>query len=214
MSLPPKDEFKPTEEQGLFNKFLVTRLDGQSAPGMKHHNCEYFVLDVTHDPYAGQALRSYAAACHGTHPKLAADLLSRHPEQIPPEASFNDEQWWYKELVQAAEASTNMDLKRAVYGVVRNLMSQLQESRMSAELTLTAEEIGDLALASGFSLPPEAYPDEDQLGTEYTIVRMDPTKGVVNDDNVVEHYAHVAYITEYPEEGSFPLGPKRESPRG
>lgn len=59
---------------GLFNKFTVTRTDGKSAPGEKHDGCEYFVLDVTHDKHAHQALLAYAASCDGEYPLLAKDV--------------------------------------------------------------------------------------------------------------------------------------------
>lgn len=77
-------------------------------------------------------------------------------------------------------------------------------------IILTAKQIGDLAVAAGFTI--DVDPDDGQLDTEYTIVKMDPKKGVLNDDNVMEYYAHVAYLTDYPEEGSFPLGDKLSEP--
>jgi hypothetical protein len=59
---------------GLYNKYTVYRNDGSSDPGMKHDGCAYFVLDLTHDPYAKPAILAYADACESTHPVLAADL--------------------------------------------------------------------------------------------------------------------------------------------
>lgn len=59
---------------GLYNKFTITRNDGKDAPGEKHDGCEYFVLDLTHDPSALVALRAYADACRLEYPLLAADL--------------------------------------------------------------------------------------------------------------------------------------------
>lgn len=63
---------------GLFQKFRVERTDGKSAPGEKHADCQYFVLDLTHDPYAIPAVRAYAAsaAANGYH-ALAADLYAK-----------------------------------------------------------------------------------------------------------------------------------------
>lgn len=61
--------------RGLYNKFTVTRTDGKSEPGQKHADCEYFVLDLTHDKFAPSALRAYARACSGEYPFLAEDLL-------------------------------------------------------------------------------------------------------------------------------------------
>lgn len=58
---------------GVYHKYTVTRTDGTSAPGEKHAECEHFVLDTTHDPYAKAALLAYAAACEADFPNLAAD---------------------------------------------------------------------------------------------------------------------------------------------
>jgi hypothetical protein len=63
------------KNRGLYGKFRVERIDGQSAPGKKHDNCDYFVLDITHDPLAVHALRAYADAAEAAgYEKLAADL--------------------------------------------------------------------------------------------------------------------------------------------
>jgi hypothetical protein len=75
--LPERDASVPAEQQGLFRKFDVRRVDGSDKPGGKHHGCTYFVLDVDHDPCARPALAAYAAACEATHPALAADLLTK-----------------------------------------------------------------------------------------------------------------------------------------
>lgn len=60
--------------RGIYHKFNVERVDGQSEPGRKHHGCDYFVLDMTHDPHAGPALRAYADSCERDYPTLAAEL--------------------------------------------------------------------------------------------------------------------------------------------
>lgn len=57
-------------ERGLYNKFQVKRVDGDP----KHDNCNYFVLDIDHDPFAVPALLRYADVCASTYPALAADL--------------------------------------------------------------------------------------------------------------------------------------------
>jgi hypothetical protein len=48
---------------GIYNKYAVYRNDREDRPGYKHEGCEYFVLDMTHDPFAVPALRAYADAC-------------------------------------------------------------------------------------------------------------------------------------------------------
>lgn len=60
--------------RGLYEKFLVSRTDGQSAVGGFHEACAYFVLDLTHDAHAIPAIRAYADSCERDHPALAADL--------------------------------------------------------------------------------------------------------------------------------------------
>ena len=62
--------------QGLALKFFVRRKDGSSDPRQKHHDCAYFVLDLTpgHDPHAKAALLAYATSCQQEYPALAKDL--------------------------------------------------------------------------------------------------------------------------------------------
>lgn len=64
------------QKAGLYRKFDVRRTDGTDAPGAKHDRCNYFVLDITHDPFAIPALKAYADACRKEYPNLAADLDS------------------------------------------------------------------------------------------------------------------------------------------
>lgn len=61
-------------QQGLYGKFAISRLDGSSEPGGRHHGCRYFTLDLEHDPHAVAALTAYANSCRETHPLLSADL--------------------------------------------------------------------------------------------------------------------------------------------
>lgn len=63
---------KPDDkEHGLYRKYEVRRL--HDAEG-KHTDCEYFVLDWKHDPFAIPAALAYADACAATHPQLAKSL--------------------------------------------------------------------------------------------------------------------------------------------
>lgn len=68
-------------------------------------------------------------------------------------------------------------------------------------MILTAEEIFDLAQMVGFSVDREGV----EMDQEFAIEDC-PDVGVLSDDNVVQHYAHIAYDVEYPEEGVMPLG--------
>lgn len=83
-----QERTNPIDEKatGLYRKFNIERTDGSSEPGCKHHECEYFVLDTTHDPYAIPAIAAYVAACEAEYPLLAADLKNRYlqsPAQEP-----------------------------------------------------------------------------------------------------------------------------------
>lgn len=78
-ALPERDHSKPAEQQGLFRKFDVRRTDGSDAtPLGKHYGCEYFVLDIRHDPHAKAALAAYADAVEATHEQLAAEMRERY----------------------------------------------------------------------------------------------------------------------------------------
>ncbi|WP_059413405.1 hypothetical protein [Cupriavidus basilensis] len=93
-ALPERDTSKPAEQQGLFRKFDVRRMDGSDATGGKHHGCEYFVLDLDHDAYAGAALAAYATACEATHPDLARDLRAKWCVPLQPSAkALTDEHY-------------------------------------------------------------------------------------------------------------------------
>lgn len=78
-SCPHESFFGRPEDarEGLYQKFWVSRTDGSSVEGGKHHKCDYFVLDWKHDPFAVPAARAYADACEATHPDLAVDLRAR-----------------------------------------------------------------------------------------------------------------------------------------
>lgn len=74
----------PDTKRGLYRKFDVSRTDGSSNPGGRHHGCKYFVLDLTHDRYAKVALLAYADACRADFPKLADDLAAlAHGDRTP-----------------------------------------------------------------------------------------------------------------------------------
>jgi hypothetical protein len=60
----------PDTDKGLFNKYEVKRIDGK--PGRE--NCQYFVMDLCHDPYAKPALEAYIKALPEEYALLKADL--------------------------------------------------------------------------------------------------------------------------------------------
>jgi hypothetical protein len=69
---------KTKKQLGIYNKYAVYRNDREDRPGYRHQGCEYFVLDMTHDPFAVPALRAYADACQKEgYLALAAELRSK-----------------------------------------------------------------------------------------------------------------------------------------
>ena len=65
------------KDRGLYAKFKIYRTDGRSERGEKHYRCDYFVLDLSHDPHAAEALAAYARSCAAEFPALADDLENR-----------------------------------------------------------------------------------------------------------------------------------------
>lgn len=69
---------------GLYDKFRVTRTDGADGPGGSHVGCDYFVLDITHDPHAKAAILAYADSCEADgYTVLAADLRAKIARRYP-----------------------------------------------------------------------------------------------------------------------------------
>ncbi|RFP32461.1 hypothetical protein D0T21_09690 [Duganella sp. BJB476] len=79
---PERDLTKPAEQQGMFRKFDVRRVDGSDAPGGKHHGCRYFVLDMDHDMHAGPALAAYAESCRASHHALSDEMIAEFGSQV------------------------------------------------------------------------------------------------------------------------------------
>lgn len=108
------------EKRGLYNKFTVERVDGQSAVGGKHHDCRYFVLDLDHDPYAMPAIKAYADHCAAKLPELARDLWAMTIEQAALrlfryDNPINTESKWRRALDHVRE--TYRDKARLALGI-------------------------------------------------------------------------------------------------
>jgi hypothetical protein len=73
------DEPLPDDERGLYRKYHVRKLNDREG---KHDNCFFFVLDMTHDPFAIPAARAYADACREQYPLLAQELESFNPSKV------------------------------------------------------------------------------------------------------------------------------------
>lgn len=80
-----------------------------------------------------------------------------------------------------------------------------------SKITLTVREILDLSKAA--NLVPNVWKiTEDEAETEYTIFEREGGVQVNDDDGTPRFYAHGAFLSEYPEEGTFPLGHELPSP--
>lgn len=90
-AFPARDTSKPAEQQGMFHKFNVERVDGSDRPGGKHHGCRYFVLDLDHDPHSKAAMSAYGLDCRDTHPKLSAEILDEWPAAPQAGEALTDE---------------------------------------------------------------------------------------------------------------------------
>jgi hypothetical protein len=138
-AFPERDLSKPAEQQGLFRKFDVRRVDGSDQPGGKHHGCRYYVLDLNHDQHAPAAMRAYAAVCRATHPHLAADIEAEFG--AAPQASREVPEGWKpvpaepsKEMIEAgARYLSIMSLPDREAGQIYGAMLAAAPSPASAE---------------------------------------------------------------------------------
>jgi len=64
------------KDRGLYHKYKVERI--KPDPKGKHKDCDYYVLDMTHDTYAKVAIAAYVLECGIEFPELAKDLTERY----------------------------------------------------------------------------------------------------------------------------------------
>jgi len=81
------EAYEGDEERGLYQKYIVQRTDGSSAPGGKHEQCDVFVLDLTHDRHAIAALEMYAESCADEFPNNLYDDLNDKLAKLSPHRS-------------------------------------------------------------------------------------------------------------------------------
>lgn len=62
---------------GLYDKFRITRRDKRDQIGGDRMNADYFVLDLTYDPFAKKALLAYALACAAEYPELSNQIMRK-----------------------------------------------------------------------------------------------------------------------------------------
>lgn len=63
-----------TDARGLYQKYVVERMDETDVSGGKHDNCKLFVLDLTHDREARTVAWIYARRVAKTRPALSQEL--------------------------------------------------------------------------------------------------------------------------------------------
>lgn len=160
----PTPETVDKRTTGLIHKFNVERTDGTSAPGKKHDGCDYFVLDLTHDPHAVPAIRAYADSCREDYPVLARDLDAKVPASSSVLLS--------REATKTGETETLADWRRQdaalqrIYGlcgsdasiscpndvadVVEGTIASLRA--VQGEATKTCDDLGHIYGAGGVCL--------------------------------------------------------------
>lgn len=77
-------------------------------------------------------------------------------------------------------------------------------------LTLSVEQIRDLAVFAGLALDETRQPEPDDLETEISI-SLEAVTLSGGDDGESRRYRNVAYMSDYPEEGAYGLGGEIES---
>lgn len=162
-SFPERDATKTNAEQGLYRKFEVRRVDGSDALGGKHHGCEYFVLDMTHDHHAPAALRAYAQSCASTHPHLSADLMVRFGGER--QGTLSDTfQGDDAQLVSSIEALLALDAEGALapHGIGGH--ARILLSAAAVRLAASAPTLGEKAEA----MRDAAMRTVQAMGYEYT----------------------------------------------
>ena len=75
-------------------------------------------------------------------------------------------------------------------------------------ITLTVEQIIDLANFAGLALSKSCKPDADELETEITVIACPDPDVAGGYFSKIVNFRHIAYYSEYPEEGCAGLGPE------
>lgn len=83
-------------------------------------------------------------------------------------------------------------------------MSAIIKTTKKESLVLTIDEIKSLAEFAGFNVSEQISEDDNE--TEITIETF-PEKGIKDaGDKILVGFRHLAFFSEYPEEGAYPLG--------
>lgn len=219
-SFPERDNTKPAEEQGLFRKFDVHRVDGSHVPGGKHHGCEYFVLDISHDTHAPAALRAYAEACKDSHPKLSAELAARFGTRpVQPAGAQGGFSWatgeppkWFEEwFIAKLDNGQRVVLKRLpedfTYDYTTADETYYAKRRIAKWMQFHDSEF--VSLNPGPAAAQSWELDEESCKFLADMITADPDQitrvgfhlGYAKDDDGKLVHGFSVYEAEYPEEG-------------
>lgn len=117
-----------TEQQGIFDKYTVERNDQQDGRCGKHHKCEYFILDLTHDLHALAALKAYAKSCEDEKPRLAEDLRAKVAELHARQRSASDYHRAFNKLADAVEAKSKLGEHNDAESLTRLVLSHVTKA--------------------------------------------------------------------------------------
>lgn len=105
-----------------------------------------------------------------------------------------------------------VNLLANVVSTLENQAAALPAVPEGESVTLTVAQIADLARFAGLTLAQPPQPTADELEATITVCEC-PEAGVLldgedADPGVAAHYTHIAYYSEYPDEGCIGLGPE------
>ncbi len=147
-----RDMSKPAEQQGLFRKFDVRRVDGSDQEGGKHYGCRHFVLDMDHDAHAPAALIAYADSCAESHPELAAQLRREFCRSTAPTTGSAPVEAPEEEYSQMYD-EPNIE---AVIACLGDDAAKLREDDAYVEMADNMDEAARLLTASSIAPPANA----------------------------------------------------------
>lgn len=101
---------------GLIGKFIVRRTDGSDTAGGRHEGCDYFVLDLTHDPLAFPALAAYEQYARAAGYVALANDLTR--KLAPLRDLFASYRWEGREVFDDMPPVLSIDQKRRIHALV------------------------------------------------------------------------------------------------
>lgn len=124
---------------------------------------------------------------------------------------------WQEPEHEGIEAARRLDARNMLEAALQAVaLPAVPEVPEGESVTLRVAQIADLARFAGLFLAQSPQPAPDELEAEITVYAC-PDKGVLldgedTDPGMVAHYKHIAYYSEYPDEGCIGLGPEIATP--